>query len=249
MIKLKYKEEGASMWNRQQVKEQAKLIMKRNYWKMFVVTLLTGILTGEKATIIERIQDFASNNLSYDAQPIFYSSNFQYIFYSSNFQYIFYSFISVASILGIFYTIFIGNVIVVGNNRYFIKNHDENPDLGEIFSGFKGNYLNVVKIMFLMDLKTLLWLFLFIVPGVIKAYEYSMIPYLLAENPNLSASEAFSLSKQMTTGQKADLFVLDLSFLGWIILGALCCGIGLLFVQPYPEATKAEVYLILKQKI
>ena len=240
MIKLEHKKEGASMWNRQQVKEQAKLIMKRNYWKMFVVTLLTGILTGEKTTIIERIQDFASNNLSYDAQPIFFSSNFQYIFYS---------FISVASILGIFYTIFIGNVIVVGNNRYFIKNHDENPDLGEIFKGFKGNYLNVVKIMFLMDLKTLLWLLLLIVPGVIKAYEYSMIPYLLAENPNLSASEAFSLSKQMTTGQKADLFVLDLSFLGWIILGAICCGIGLLFVQPYPEATKAEVYLILKQKI
>ena len=219
------------MWNRQQVKEQAKQIMKRNYWKMFVVTLLTGILTGEKTTIIERIQDFASNNISYDTSPIFYS------------------FISVASILGIFYTIFIGNVIVVGKNRYFIKNHVENPELGEIFSGFKGNYLNVVKIMFLMDLKTLLWLFLFIVPGVIKAYEYSMIPYLLAENPNLSADEAFSLSKQMTTGQKVNLFVLDLSFLGWIILGALCCGIGLLFVQPYPEATKAEVYLILKQKI
>ena len=231
------------MWNRQQVKEQAKQIMKRNYWKMFVVTLLAGTLSGEKTTIIERIQDFASNNLSYDAQPIFYSSNFELIFYS---------FISVASILGILYTIFIGNVIVVGKNGYFIKNHDKNPELGEIFSGFKGNYLNVVKIMFLMDLKTLLWLFLFIVPGVIKAYEYSMIPYLLdllAENPNLSASQAFSLSKQMTTGQKMDLFVLDLSFLGWIILGALCCGIGLLFVQPYPEATKVEVYLILKQRI
>ena len=240
MIKLKYKEEGASMWNRQQVKEQAKIIMKRNYWKMFVVTLIASTLTGEKTTIIERVQDFTSNNLSYDSQPIFYSSNFELIFYS---------FISVASILGILYTIFIGNVIVVGNNRYFIKNHDENPELGEIFSGFKGNYLNVVKIMFLMDLKTLLWLLLFIIPGFVKAYEYSMIPYLLAENPNLSASEAFSLSKQMTTGQKADLFVLDLSFLGWIILGALCCGIGLLFVQPYPEATKAEVYLILKQKI
>jgi len=220
------------MWNRQQVKEQAKLIMKRNHWKMFVVTLLTGILTGGKTTIIERVQDFASNNLSYDAQPIFYSSNFQYIFYS---------FISVASILGILYTIFIGNVIVVGKNGYFIKNNNENPELSEIFKGFKGNYLNVVK--------NLLWLFLFIVPGVIKAYEYSMIPYLLAENPNLSADEAFSLSKQMTTGQKMDLFVLDLSFLGWIILGAICCGIGLLFVQPYPEATKAEVYLILKHRI
>ena len=228
------------MWNRQQVKEQAKLIMKRNYWKMFVVTLLTGILTGGKTTIIERIQDFASNNLSYDAQPIFYSSNFQYIFYS---------FISVASILGILYTIFIGNVIVVGKNGYFIKNNNENPELSEIFKGFKGNYLNVVKILFLMDLKTLLWLFLFIVPGVIKAYEYSMIPYLLAENPNLSADEAFSLSKQMTTRQKMDLFVLDLSFLGWIILGLICCGIGILFVLPYPEATRAEVYLILKESV
>lgn len=228
------------MWNRQQVKEQAKQIMKRNYWKMFVVTLIASILTGEKTTIIERVQDFTSNNLSYDSQPIFYSSNFELIFYS---------FISVASILGILYTIFIGNVIVVGKNGYFIKNHDENPELGEIFKGFKGNYLNVVKIMFLMDLKTLLWLLLFIIPGFVKAYEYSMIPYLLAENPNLSASQAFSLSKQMTTGQKMDLFVLDLSFLGWIILGLICCGIGILFVLPYPEATRAEVYLILRESV
>lgn len=228
------------MWNRQQVKEQAKQIMKRNYWKMFVVTLIVSILTGDKTTIIERVQDFTSNNLSYDSQPIFYSSNFELIFYS---------FISVASILGILYTIFIGNVIVVGKNGYFIKNHDENPELGEIFKGFKGNYLNVVKIMFLMDLKTLLWLFLFIIPGFVKAYEYSMIPYLLAENPNLSASEVFSLSKQMTTGQKMDLFVLDLSFLGWIILGLICCGIGILFVLPYPEATNAEVYLNLKESV
>ena len=219
------------MWNRQQVKEQAKQIMKRNYWKMFVVTLIASILTGEKTTIIERVQDFTSNNLSYDSQPIFYS------------------FISIASILGILYTIFIGNVIVVGKNGYFTKNHDKNPELGEIFSGFKGNYLNVVKIMFLMDLKTLLWLLLLIVPGVIKAYEYSMIPYLLAENPDLSADEAFSLSKQMTTGQKMDLFVLDLSFLGWIILGLICCGIGILFVLPYPEATRAEVYLNLKESV
>ena len=228
------------MWNRQQVKEQAKQIMKRNYWKMFVVTLIASTLTGEKTTIIERVQDFTSNNHSYDAQPIFYSSNFELIFYS---------FISIASILGILYTIFIGNVIVVGKNGYFIKNHDENPELGEIFKGFKGNYLNVVKIMFLMDLKTLLWLLLFIIPGFVKAYEYSMIPYLLAENPNLSADEAFSLPKQMTTGQKMDLFVLDLSFIGWIILGLICCGIGILFVLPYPEATRAEVYLNLKESV
>ena len=59
------------MWNRQQVKEQAKQIMKRNYWKMFVVTLIASTLTGEKTTIIERIQDFASNHLSYDSHCIY----------------------------------------------------------------------------------------------------------------------------------------------------------------------------------
>ena len=219
------------MWNRQQVKEQAKQIMKRNYWKMFVVALIAGILSGDYVTVIQTVQDFVPDVV----MPSMFSSILP--------------FLSMGSIVGLLFSIFIGNVIVVGNNGYFIKNHDENPELGEIFKGFKGNYLNVVKIMFLMDLKTLLWLFLFIVPGVVKAYEYSMIPYLLAENPNLSADEAFSMSKQMTTGQKMDLFVLDLSFLGWIILGLICCGIGILFVLPYPQATRAEVYLILKESV
>ena len=98
-----------------------------------------------------------------------------------------------------------------------------------------------------MNLKILLWLFLFIVPGFIKAYEYSMIPYLLAENPNITTDEAFSLSKQMTTGQKMDLFVLDLSFLGWIILGLLCFGIGVLFVKRYAVAAFTDESLILKE--
>ena len=196
------------MWNRQQVKEQAKQIMKRNYWKMFVVALIAGILSGDYVTVIQTVQDFAPDVVL----PSMFSSIL--------------SFLSMGSIVGYLFSIFIGNVIVVGKSRYFIKNHDVNPELGEIFSGFKGNYLNVVKIMFLMNLKILLWLFLFIVPGFIKAYEYSMIPY-----------------------QKMDLFVLDLSFLGWIILGLICCGIGILFVLPYPEATNAEVYLILKESV
>ena len=58
-----------------------------------------------------------------------------------------------------------------------------------------------------------------------------------------------TVSKQMMTGQKADLFVLDLSFIGWYCLCALCCGIGIIFVLPYPQATKAEVYLILKESV
>lgn len=158
-------------------------------------------------------------------------------------------FYRVVFFVGLLSSIFIGSVISVGEQYYFIKNHYGNPALNEIFQGFKGNYLNVVKIMLIMELKIMLWLLLLVVPGIIKAYEYSMIPCLLAENPNITTDEAFSLSKQMTTGQKMNLFVLDLSFLGWYFLGFLCFGIGALFVKPYDVAAFTEVYLILRDSV
>ena len=219
------------MWNRQQVKEQAKQIMKRNYWKMFVVTLIAGILCAEYVDLIQAVEDFIPDNVL----PSMLSSIL--------------TILSGGFFVGLLYSIFIGDVIRVGEQYYFIKNHNGNPELSEIFQGFKGNYLNVVKIMFIMQLKITLWLLLLVVPGIIKAYEYSMIPYLLAENPNITTDEAFSLSKQMTTGQKMNLFVLDLSFLGWYFLGFLCFGIGALFVKPYDVAAFTEVYLILKESV
>ena len=219
------------MWNRQQVKEQAKQIMKRNYWKMFVVTLIAGILKAEYVDLIQAVEDFIPDNVL----PSMFSSIL--------------TILSGGFFVGLLSSIFIGNVISVGEQNYFIKNHYENPAINEIFQGFKGNYLNVVKIMFIMELKIMLWLLLLVVPGIIKTYEYSMIPYLLAENPNITMDEAFSLSKQMTTGQKMNLFVLDLSFLGWYFLGFLCFGIGALFVKPYDVAAFTEVYLILKESV
>ena len=219
------------MWNRQQVKEQAKQIMKRNHWKMFVVTLIAGILKAEYVDLIQAVEDFIPDNVL----PSMFSSIL--------------TILSGGFFVGLLSSIFIGNVISVGEQNYFIKNHYENPAINEIFQGFKGNYLNVVKIMFIMELKIMLWLLLLVVPGIIKAYEYSMIPYLLAENPNITMDEAFSLSEQMTTGQKMNLFVLDLSFLGWYFLGFLCFGIGALFVKPYDVAAFTEVYLILKESV
>lgn len=216
------------MWNRQEVKQRAKGIMKRNYWKMFVIALLASILTGEGVSTISSVQDVA-DNFSPDMQTTILTIG------------------TVGSLLGLVYTIFIGNVIRVGKAAYFIQNQNENPPLNMIFSAFKGNYMNVVKIMVVMYIKNFLWFLLFIIPGIMKAYEYSMIPYILAENPNISMDEAFAQTRNMTMGQKMDLFVLDLSFLGWIVLGGICCGVGILFVQPYIEATMVEVYTILKE--
>ncbi len=75
-----------------------------------------------------------------------------------------------------------------------------------------------------------------------------MVPYILADNPSIGAERAIQLSNRMTGGEKWDMFVLDLSFLGWYILGMLALGIGVIFVNPYVDSTKAELYLILRKK-
>ena len=91
-----------------------------------------------------------------------------------------------------------------------------------------------------------LWSLLLIVPGIIKSYEYSMVPYILAENPSISGKRAFQISKAMTKGHKWDLFVLELSFILWII-GTVCtCGLLGIYLAPYMQATMTEAYYKLK---
>ena len=80
------------------------------------------------------------------------------------------------------------------------------------------------------------------IPSIIKAYEYSQIPYLLAEYPEMTTANAFAASRELTRGHKWNLFVLDLSFLGWEILAILTLGVGQLFLEPYIQASKAEAY-------
>lgn len=98
----------------------------------------------------------------------------------------------------------------------------------------------------LVSLYTFLWSLLFIIPGIIKSYSYAMTPYILLDRPELSPTEAIKESEKMMNGHKMDLFILDLSFIGWILLSMLTCGILILYVEPYMMATKAAFYLELK---
>ena len=141
------------------------------------------------------------------------------------------------------------NPIHVGCKKWFLNNRTEDkPKLRAIVEVFTHGYIRIVGIMFLRDLYTFLWFLLLIVPGVIKAYEYRMIPFLLAENPDLTVSEAFGKTKKIMYGNKMDAFVLDLSFLPWIILAAITCGIlSVLYVSPYIELTNTELYVCLCQ--
>jgi uncharacterized membrane protein len=93
-----------------------------------------------------------------------------------------------------------------------------------------------------MTLFIFLWSLLLIIPGIIAAYRYRMATYLLIDHPEMSPLECIRASKQMMAGHKGELFVLDLSFIGWYIVGSLCCGVGTLWVAPYYEATRAQIY-------
>lgn len=139
--------------------------------------------------------------------------------------------------------VFVANPLEVGIRRFFTQNLNQSASVKEITYAFDSNYKNIAKTMFYRDLYTFLWSLLFIVPGIVKAYEYRMIPYLLAENPEMSKEEAFAASKQMMDGQKWRTFVLDLSFFGWILLSGLTCGIlSIFYVNPYVFSTEAALY-------
>ncbi len=143
---------------------------------------------------------------------------------------------------------FILNPLELGCDRFFYKNLDEPAEMAEIAYGFDNGYRNVAKILFLRDIYTMLWSLLFIIPGIIKAYEYRMIPYILAENPDMDKNDVFALSKEMMTGQKWKTFILDLSFIGWDILSMLTIGLlGIFYVAPYKRATHAALYDTLKK--
>lgn len=143
--------------------------------------------------------------------------------------------------------VFIFNPLEVGCKKYYLRNLNEPAQVGNIGYAFDHNYKNITKTMFFRDLFTVLWTLLFIIPGIVKFYEYQMIPYLLADNPQMTKEQAFEESKRMMQGQKWKAFVLDLSFIGWNILSALTLGIlGIFYVQPYMDATHAALYEALR---
>lgn len=144
-------------------------------------------------------------------------------------------------------TAFLLNPLELGCKRFFLRNLNMKAEVKEVCFSFDHSYMNIVKTLFFRDLYTFLWSLLFIIPGIIKAYEYQMIPYLLAEHPDMPKDQAFAMSRQMMKGQKWNAFVLDLSFLGWSILSLFTLGIlGLFYVNPYKYSTKAALYETLR---
>lgn len=124
-----------------------------------------------------------------------------------------------------------------------IRGSEDKDDLNTLFTGFTENLGRNIIAGILIQIFTFLWALLFIIPGIVMAYAYSMTFYIMRDNPNMSALDAIKASKKMMRGYKMKAFLLTLSFLGWIFVGVFCCcGIGMLWVTPYMQASHAELY-------
>lgn len=116
--------------------------------------------------------------------------------------------------------------------------------------GFKSSYINIVKTMFARNIRILSWSILFIIPGIVKAYKYRMVPYILAENPDIDTHAALRLSEDMMHGNKEKMFNYDLSFIGWYIGSLVTFGlVGIYYYTPYKLSCDTEVYRIISGKL
>ena len=155
----------------------------------------------------------------------------------------------VTLLIGMVYNIFVGSIIQLGKKKLFLENvEDPNETIGLIFDGFTGGkYMQRVKVMLLYHLRIWLGYLLFLIPGIIASYKYYLVPYIVAENPDIDIKRALELSKEMTNGHKFDIFVMELSFLGWLLLSGCCtCGILTFWVNPYMESSFAVMYTEMK---
>lgn len=259
------------MWTRKELKERAKEALKRNYWKIVLVSLIGMLIGGGLGSSGisgggSDIRDMASNNVKehfteHENDDVDWEGaeavqdDIQMDIRPQDIVAIAFTVIVVLIVaaivlaIGIALDVLLLNPVQVGINRFMVKSLDDTARIAEVGYTFDHNYKNGVKVMFFKDLYVVLWSLLFIVPGIYKAYQYRMVPYILGENPDMTYQEVLQRSKDMMDGQKWDAFVLDLSFILWHMLGGITCGLAEIFyVAPYVNLTDAALYSRLSRK-
>ena len=254
------------MWSIKEVKQKGKAAMKANYWMTFAVSLLMMILVGsgggsvagsahnafnrelevnnnlennqaaqeaaaEAENIASEIMDDINNMSDMEAAALFG---------------VIMALIGAIAIIGFLWMLFgilVTNPLKVGFMNFFVRNCDAPASFGEVKRGFSPSWFGNVLTMLLTSIYVFLWSLLFFIPGLVKSYSYALVPYIRADRPELSANQTITLSRKLMNGNKLRLFLFDLSFIGWSILGLLTCGILTAFyVMPYYNCSKAEVY-------
>lgn len=252
------------MWTRKELKQTAKEALKRNYWKAVLVSFILIVLGGGASPAA------ASSSSSSTSHSIVDNSKYEHISEQYNAEtesvaesivseleqtdavviataaIVFIIIVIIILVILMAASIFIANPLIIGARRFMLKSVYGDGRIAEIGYAFDHSYLNCVKTMFYREIYIFLWALLFIIPGIYKKYQYYMVEYILAENPEMPYKEVLELSKKMMDGHKWNTFVLDLSFILWHMLSVVTCGITeILYVCPYINLTHASLYYAL----
>ena len=203
------------MCSSKEIKGRAISSLNGRYWNCFLVSLIQMAITSALAVSVSAQETMGE----------------------------FLGFLIIGSVcMSILPTLFVDYPLQVGVSGYYLKCRERKTEIGEMFAPFRDGYLTAVGTMTLSALKIFLWSLLFLIPGIIKAYGYAMVPYILAENPEMQAKDTLRYSETIMRGNRWRFFCLDLSFMGWFLLGFFSLGMGYLFLVPYIEAAHAEFY-------
>lgn len=206
---------------RAEIKARAKESLKGHYWHAFGVSLLVAVIAGLASTIISTFMNVAQESALV---------------------------VCICYLLNLAVTFLVTVPLSVGITRYFINLCKGNEaQLSDLTYAYKSNLGNVILMIVKEFVFIYLWSLLFVIPGIIKTYQYFMVNYMVADNANLDRKRAFEITKAAMNGNKWRTFVLGLSFIGWILLSAITLGIGYLFLMPYMQATYVQYYLELKK--
>ena len=136
----------------------------------------------------------------------------------------------------------IGGPVMLGYNRFKLHRLDgEEAKFSDLFSCFD-RFLDGLWMRIRTILQVFLWSLLFVIPGIVASYRYAMVPYLMADHPDMTVAQAFDRSKAMMNGHKGELFLLHLSFIGWLLLSAITLGLAGLVIAPYMQFAEGAFY-------
>ena len=224
------------MWSIAELKSRGKQAFRANYWQSVAVSFVMAIFAGGTASAASNRVQSTTSEVTVEGAGV---SPEQAAFLA-------------AVVLGVIFTVgivgsivhaLLANPIEVGGRRFFEKNaNDPTTQFNTMFEGFQ-DYGRVLVTMLIRDVFILLWTLLLIIPGVMKAYSYRLVPYLVKDRPELSPMEVLAESEALMRGNRWQAFVMDLSFLGWLLLGVVTLNLGNIFwTNPYMNATDAALY-------
>ena len=225
------------MWSIAELKSRGKQAFRANYWQSVAVSFVMAIFAGGTASAASNRVQSTTSEVTVEGAGV---SPEQAAFLA-------------AVVLGVIFTVgivgsivhaLLANPIEVGGRRFFEKNaNDPTTQFNTMFEGFQ-DYGRVLVTMLIRDVFILLWTLLLIIPGAMKAYSYRLVPYLVKDRPELSPMEVLAESEALMRGNRWQAFVMDLSFLGWLLLGVVTLNLGNIFwTNPYHENANAALYL------